>query len=123
MSCFRDQGVVPRHGEGGQDSWWSWELTSESFAGGDPSGALCFTGHGPHIPEPRSCDGIYRGSWRPLKKAMVVRGRKGQETLEAKGKFPEEGSAMVRWDRDKIQESWGPLGLPLHGHACRINWS
>lgn len=39
---------------------WSWELTSESFAGGDPSGALCFTGHGPHLPEPRSCDGIYR---------------------------------------------------------------
>lgn len=72
---------------------------------------------------PEAAMASIEASWRPLKKAKGVRGRKGQETLEAKGKFPEEGSVMVRWDRDKIQESWGPLGLPLHGHACRINWS
>lgn len=55
-------------------------------------------------------------SWRPSKRVMGVRGRKGQETLEAKGKIPEEGSAMVRWDRDKLQESWGPLEPPLQSH-------
>lgn len=59
---------------------------------------------------PEAATASIEASWRPSKRVMGVRRRKGQETLEAKGKLPEEGSAMVRWDRDKNPRALGTSG-------------